>query len=102
MTVSRRLYKVFYVAYNCIMPRKPKVEFQANINAVKGSGARCLYQHHSGAMHKIEFSFIDENGKQYTVTMNHDAAREFINSSIAAYQAIMEPLRIARQVPFGG
>lgn len=83
------------------MPRTKKAVFQANINAVKGSGARCLYQHHAGAMHKIEFSFVTENGEKYTVTMTHDAAREFLNSGISAYQALMQPLQIARNVPFG-
>jgi len=74
----------------------------AHYTAVNGSSARAVYQHHSGAMHNLEFTFVTEEGDAFTVTMTHGNAREFINSAIAAYEATMAPLQIAKHVPFGG
>jgi hypothetical protein len=81
--------------------RKPKVT-PTNITAVSGSSARALYAHHAGMLNNLEFTFVTDSGEKFTVTMEHPHAREFIDSAIAAYQATMLPLRIARQVPFGG
>lgn len=78
--------------------RKPKDHY----TAIRGSGARAVYAHHSGAMHNLEFTFVTPENENFTVTMDHANAREFLNSAIAAYQATMEPLRIARDIPFAG
>lgn len=80
------------------MRKRQKTQF----NATKGSSARAIYSHHAGMLHNLEFTFVTENGEEIVVTMNHPQAREFLNSAIAAYQATMEPLRIARDVPFAG
>lgn len=69
---------------------------------MNGSSTRAVYAHHSAALHNLEFTFITDDGDAFTVTMEHANAREFLNSAIAAYQATMQPLQIARTVPFGG
>jgi hypothetical protein len=73
----------------------------ATYNAIEGTVCRALYQHHAGMLNNLEFKFETEEGP-IIVVMPFEVARETLNEGIAAYQTIMQPLRIARQVPFGG
>ncbi len=52
-------------------------------------------------LHNVEFTFKTDEG-DVVITMPFDVARETLNAGIASYQAIMRPLQIAQQVPFGG
>jgi hypothetical protein len=52
-------------------------------------------------MHGIDFVFVTDDGEEVTVSLDYNAARDVLNSGIAAYEAIMKPLQIARNVPFG-
>ena len=78
--------------------RMPKL---ANYTAISGTACRAVYTHHAGMLHNVEFTFVTEEGT-VVVTMPFDVARETLNAGIAAYQAIMKPLQIAQNVPFGG
>lgn len=65
------------------------------------SSARALYQHHSGAMHKLQFKFETSDGRILEVEMNHEIAAPFIEQAIAAYSAIQRPIQFPRNIPFG-
>lgn len=78
--------------------RAQKVHYKA----VSGTSCRAVYTHHAGMIHNIEFTFKTESGDEVIIEMPFDVARETLNAGIASYQAIMTPLQISRQVPFGG
>lgn len=80
--------------------KKPKAT--THYDAVQGSSVRALYQGAAGAMHKIEFTFLLDNGEQVVITMEHQAAADLLESGIHAYTAIQRPLRQAIRTPFGG
>lgn len=73
----------------------------AEYTALSGTACRAVYTHHAGMLHNVEFTFKTEHG-DVVVTMPFEVARETLNAGIASYQAIMKPLQIAQQVPFGG
>lgn len=75
---------------------------RSTIRAVSGSSARTRFESGAGAMHGIDMVFITDTGEEVTIQLDHNAARDVLNSAIASYQAIMQPLQIARTVPFGG
>lgn len=77
--------------------KKPTTHY----TAVEDTACRALYTHHAGMIHNIEFTFKTTDG-DVVIQMPYNVARETLNAGIASYQAIMEPLQIARQVPFGG
>lgn len=74
---------------------------QQHFNAIEGSSCRVHIMTGYGGMHGLEMTFKTDSGDDIVVTMPHHIARELLNSSIAAYGAIMQPLQIARTVPFG-
>lgn len=70
-------------------------------DALSGTACRAVYTRELGMMHNVEFTFKTEQG-DVVITMPFSVARETLNTGIAAYEAIMQPLQIARNVPFGG
>lgn len=72
----------------------------AEVQATSASAVRALYQHHSGAMHMIEFTFVTANGEELVVAMPHDIAAKLLEEGAHAYEAIQRPLRRAFKVPF--
>lgn len=74
---------------------------KVHYTAIQGSSSRAVYAHQVGMLHNIEMTFVTAEGDEVIVTMPHEIARETINGAIAAYQATMQPLQIARNVPFG-
>lgn len=79
--------------------KRPKIRSQ--FRAVTGSACKTRFESGLGAMHGIDFVFVTDDGEEVTVSLDYNAARDVLNSGIAAYEAIMKPLQIARNVPFG-
>lgn len=80
--------------------RKPKPE-RKYYKAVKGSSARAKYTNHAATVHRIEMTFVTENGEEVIVDMDHEIAAEVIEQGIAAHNAIQRPIKIPRMNPFG-
>jgi hypothetical protein len=81
------------------MAKKRMPEFY--YKAVEGSSARAKYTHHAATIHRIEFSFVTENGEKVIVEMDHETAAKLIEEGIAAYTAIQRPIQFPRFTPFG-
>lgn len=68
--------------------------------AIESSSCRARYEATPGTMHRIEFTFKNDQGDTLIVEMDHDNASKLLESAFAAYQAIQRPLKFARMVPF--
>ena len=69
--------------------------------AVDGSSVRALFVPVSGQIHRIEMTFVTEDGEKIVIEMEHDVAAKVIEQGISAYNSIMKPLKISRFNPFG-
>lgn len=79
--------------------KKPKREKQY-YKAVKGSSVRAKYTHHAATIHRIEMTFVTDDGIELVIDMDHEIAAEVIEQGYAAYSAIQRPIKIPRVIPF--
>lgn len=69
--------------------------------AVDGSSVRALFVPVTGQIHRIEMTFVTDNGEKFVFEMEHDVAAKVIEQGISAYNSIMKPLKVSRMIPFG-